>query len=217
MEERKKWFIIVNLITFSRIIGSIFLFPLYFSLGPKIIGIILAILFLTDWIDGYLARKFKVSTFFGSIMDTICDKLIAIVACTVLCFLNPYMIYSIIVEALIALVSALNVTQNNTAKASYVGKVKMWILSMCVVVGFFICKPDKDLINLFVFIPAIVFELITFYGYLKKVLSGKFIVTNKKPKYKNKEDIKMMLFSPEFYEKNKDKKGLLDNIYDDGK
>ena len=213
-EGRKKWLIIVNAITLSRIIGSIILFPLYFCFGAKTIGLILAIFFLTDWIDGYLARKFKVSTFFGSIMDSVCDKLIAIVACTVLFFINPYMIVPIVIEILIVLVSLLNVTQNNTAKASYIGKIKMWVLSLCVVIGFFICENDKTIINICVAAPASIFGFITLLGYLKKVIKGSVVVKNEKPKYKSFKEIKYMLFSPEFYDKNKDKKGLLDNIYE---
>ena len=51
-------------------------------------------------------------------------------------------------------------------------------------------------------------------GYLKKVIKGSVVVKNEKPKYKSFKEIKYMLFSPEFYDKNKDKKGLLDNIYE---
>lgn len=217
MKERKKWLIIVNVFTISRIIGAILLFPLYFHWGPRIVSYILGILFLTDWIDGFLARKFKVSTFFGSIMDTICDKTIAIVACAILCFLNPYMMYLIITEVVILLISTLNLTQNNTAKTLYIGKIKMWVLSLSVVAGFFFCSPDKTVINLIVFIPAIVFELITIYAYLSRLLSHKIVLSHNKPKYKSAKDIKTMLFSPEFYENNKDKTGLLNNIYEEGK
>lgn len=214
MKNNKKWMYIVNIFTISRIIGSIFLFPIYFSYGQKIVSYILAILFLTDWIDGYLARKFKVCTFFGSIMDTVCDKTIAIVACSILCFLNPYMIYIIICEIVIMLISMFNLTQNNTAKSLYIGKVKMWIVSSCVVVGFFLCKPDKNIINLATFIPAIIFELMVVYVYLTRLLNNKIVISNNKPQYKSAKDIKKMLFSPEFYEENKDKKGLLNNIYE---
>lgn len=213
MNKNKKWLYIVNIFTFSRIVGSIFLFPLYFNYGQRIVSYVLTGLFLTDWIDGYLARKFKVCTFFGSIMDTICDKTIAIVACIILCFLNPYMIYVIISEVLILLISMFNLTQNNTAKALYIGKLKMWIVSTCVVVGFFLCGTDKTVVNLLVFIPSIIFELMVIYVYLARLLNGKIVVSHNKPKYKSGKDIKMMLFSPEFYEKNKDSKGLLNNIY----
>lgn len=215
MGKRKKWLVIVNLFTISRIIGSIFLFPIYFNFGAKVVSYILAFLFLTDWVDGFLARKFKVSTFFGSIMDTICDKTIAIVACGILCFINPYMLYLIIAEVVILIISALNLTQNNTAKSLYVGKIKMWVLSLSVIAGFFFCKPETTTLNLIVFIPAIIFELLTIYVYLARLLGSKIVLSHNKPKYKSAKEIKRMLFDPDFYEENKDKKGLLNNIYEE--
>lgn len=212
--KRKFWLVFVNVLTISRIIGSIFLFHVYSLYGTKVVGLILAFLFATDWIDGYLARKYKVSTFFGSIMDAICDKMLMIVACTILCFLNPYMVCAIVTEVIIMLTSAFNVTQNNTAKTPYIGKFKMWVLSMCVILGFFFCKPEREFVNLIIFIPAILFEIITLSIYLSNLFSNKIVVVNKKPSYKSSKDIRMMLFSPEFYEQNKDKKGLLNNIYE---
>lgn len=218
MDKRKKfWLVLVNSLTISRIIASIFVFPIYFNYGAKVVGYILAIFFLTDWIDGYLARKNNVCTFFGSIMDTICDKFILIISCAVLCFLNPYMIYAIMCEVLIFIISSLNLTQNNAAKALYIGKTKMWVLCMCVVAGFFFCKPDKTVVNLIIFIPALIFELLTLIVYFKRLVSKKIIVRKEKPKYKSSKEIKMMLFSPQFYEQNKDKTGLLNNIYDEEK
>ena len=112
-------------ITVVRLILTVFILfliwdPLYSYLGfnfPQysfngvivhlnylIAGVIFIIASLTDWLDGYLARKYNVSTFFGSIMDSVCDKIIMIVACTVLYNLNPYMLYAIICEVLIFIV-----------------------------------------------------------------------------------------------------------------
>ena len=218
MKNNKKfWLIFVNALTISRIIASIFVFPIYFHFGAKVVGYILAAFFLTDWIDGYLARRHNVCTFFGSIMDTICDKFIMIISCAVLCYLNPYMIYAIMCEVLIFIISSLNLTQDNEAKSLYIGKVKMWVLCMCVVAGFFFCRFDKEFINLIVFIPAGIFEVLTLIVYFNRLVSKKIVVTKNKPKYKSSKEIKRMLFSPDFYEQNKDKTGLLNNIYDNGK
>lgn len=218
MKDNKKfWLVFVNALTISRVIASIFVFPIYFHFGAKVVGYILAAFYLTDWIDGFLARKFKVCTFFGSIMDTICDKTIMIISCAVLCYLNPYMVYVILCEILIFLISSFNLTQDNEAKSLYIGKVKMWVLCMCVVAGFFFCKPDKELINIIVFIPAGIFEILTLIVYFNRLFSKKIVVKKEKPKYKSRKEINKMLFSPEFYEQNKDKTGLLNNIYDEGK
>ena len=215
--KQKLWLIIVNIITFLRIFGSIILFPIYFRYNQFVVGIILTILFLTDWIDGFLARKFNVSTFFGSIMDSISDKLMAITSCIILCYINKFMILSIVIELLIIIVNTVVLTQKGNIKSSYIGKIKTWILSISIILGFFICNSDTKLINFFVAIPAILFEFITLFDYLKKCFKIKIKITNDKPEYKNIKEINKMLFSPEFYEKNKDQNGLINNIYKNGK
>ena len=212
-KSKKRWMIVVNIITLLRVIGSIILFSIYFNFGSITVGLILTGLFLTDWIDGFLARRFKVSTFFGSIMDSISDKLMAIVSCIILCFINKYMIASIIIEILIIFVNTFALTQKANIKSSYIGKIKTWVLSIAIIAGFFICKENTNIINLFVALPAIIFELITLIDYFKKCIKVKIVIENKKPKYKEFKEIKKMLFSPEFYEKNKNKTGLIDNIY----
>ena len=212
-KEKKKWLLIVNFITFLRIIGTIILFPIYFKCGQVVVACILSFLFLTDWIDGFLARRYKVSTFFGSIMDSVSDKLMAIASCVILCFINSYMIYSIIIELLIILVNTFVFTQKGNIKSSYIGKIKTWVLSVCIIIGFFICKDNTKIINIAVAAPAIIAEFVTLFDYVKKALKVKINITNEKPKYKKFKEINHMLFSPEFYEENKDKSGLINNIY----
>jgi len=212
-KSRKKWLIIVNLITSMRIIGSVFLFPIYFKYGQNVMGIILTVLFLTDWIDGYLARKYYVSTFFGSIMDSICDKVMAIVSCVILCFINKYFIIAIILESLIFIVNTFVLTQKGNIKSSLIGKGKMWVLSICVILGFFFSKEGKTILNVLIASPAILAELVTLYDYLKKGSKVKVEIVAKKPQYKPFKEIKGMLFSPEFYDAHKDDEGLITHIY----
>lgn len=212
-KERKRWLVAVNLITLSRIIGSIFLFPIFFSYGKLIVGIILSFLFLTDSIDGYLARKYDVSTFLGSILDGICDKVIIIVSCFILCFVNNLFYISIIIELLIVLVNLYALMQNGNIKSSQIGKAKMWVLTVCVIIGFFVPARNSFTIKLLVAAPAIISELITLVDYIIKAAKLKPSIKLKKPSYKKFSEIKKMLVDPEFYKNNKDKKGLISNIY----
>lgn len=69
-------FYLVQAITTLRFIGI----PLIFFIENKYILFLYAsFLFLTDFIDGYLARKWKVTSTFGAIMDLLADKTIVIV------------------------------------------------------------------------------------------------------------------------------------------
>ena len=71
---------IVNLITLLRVIGTIFLIPYYRCFGSLKAGLFSLICNVTDVFDGSLARKWKVSTFFGSLFDETTFSLSAILA-----------------------------------------------------------------------------------------------------------------------------------------
>ena len=68
--------IIVNLITAIRFFGAFCLPFVYYRSGISEASVLIIILFLTDSIDGLLARTLKVNTFFGGITDAISDKLL---------------------------------------------------------------------------------------------------------------------------------------------
>ena len=65
---------IPNILSYSRIFFTILALGFYSFLFPKIFLFCLLIAFLTDFLDGYLARKLKLSSKFGSILDPACDK-----------------------------------------------------------------------------------------------------------------------------------------------
>ena len=72
---KKFMLIFVNLLTMVRIIGVFMMIPVYFNYGGLYAAILSICCYLTDCIDGFLARKFHVATFFGSMFDGVADKL----------------------------------------------------------------------------------------------------------------------------------------------
>lgn len=47
-------------------------------------GVLFALACLTDWLDGFLARKFEVTTKFGAFIDPVADKLVVVSALVLL-------------------------------------------------------------------------------------------------------------------------------------
>ena len=59
--------IFVNILTIIRLIATFVLPIIWKSFSPLWILIFVICILLTDFLDGFLARKFKVSTLLGSI------------------------------------------------------------------------------------------------------------------------------------------------------
>src|SRR5688572_30403784 len=76
-----------NLVTILRIVAGVILFSAIFYDG-KITGIrfgwFIAIA-LTDWVDGWLARKFNARTAWGQLLDPIADKVVLLGAFAYFC------------------------------------------------------------------------------------------------------------------------------------
>lgn len=130
--------IFVNILTTSRLFASLFLLFFIDKIPKTTFLIIVVTFFLTDSLDGILARKYKVQTLFGSIMDTVADKALSIVLLIPLLKHLPTMGLLLIGEVLIASSNLFARAKGKITKASYAGKVKMWVLSIAILIGYLV-------------------------------------------------------------------------------
>lgn len=147
--------IFVNLITMTRLLGAFVLPFIYIYKGPSISSIVILILFLTDAIDGFLARTFKISTFLGSMLDAISDKLLNTVSFILLGLTYNIMIPPLILEILILLISYSTYRYGGNVQSSKVGKIKTIILDICVIFSFVLISlnafnTNNHIINYFI-------------------------------------------------------------------
>jgi CDP-diacylglycerol--glycerol-3-phosphate 3-phosphatidyltransferase len=126
---------IANLVTVSRVLMIPFVILLHYSGLPNsnlLAGGLFAIASLTDWLDGYLARKLNQTSAFGAFLDPVADKLLVVVALVLLVANYPSVWFVLPVAIIIAreiFVSALrewmaNCNQRELVKVGYIGKVK---------------------------------------------------------------------------------------------
>ena len=80
---------VINGITLYRIIAAPFLLILLFTSQYEIFKWLLGISFFTDLIDGFLARKYKVTGILGTKLDSIGDDLTVLVAMIGLFVIKP--------------------------------------------------------------------------------------------------------------------------------
>jgi cardiolipin synthase len=85
---------------------------------------------VTDWLDGYLARKWNQTTSFGAFLDPVADKLMVAAALIVLTeFGRIYAIFALIIIGREITISALrewmaNIGQSKSVAVNILGKVK---------------------------------------------------------------------------------------------
>ncbi len=97
-------FTIPNLLTYFRIIVIplvVVIYYLPFSWAGQAAGILFGLAAVTDWLDGYLARRLNQTTSFGAFLDPVADKLIVTTALVVLVQNDPKVILMVVAAIII--------------------------------------------------------------------------------------------------------------------
>lgn len=119
-------------IAFIPVLIAVFLLPETVKSASLWAMIIFVVASLTDWLDGYLARKWHQTSSFGAFIDPVADKLIVTVALVLVLYKTPA--WYILIPVLIIIgreiaISALRewmakLGQRNAIKVSGMGKLK---------------------------------------------------------------------------------------------
>jgi CDP-diacylglycerol---glycerol-3-phosphate 3-phosphatidyltransferase len=129
---------IPNLVTLSRIILIPLLIGLYYAPDTWIdehsrnvaATLVFILAGITDWLDGYLARRLNQMSAFGAFLDPVADKLIVVGALIVLLYLTRVdMLVALIIIGREIAISALRewmarVGQSKSVAVAFVGKLK---------------------------------------------------------------------------------------------
>ena len=102
--QHKASYYVINGITFFRVIAAPFLLALLFTGRYDIFKWLLGVSFFTDLIDGYLARKYKVTSIFGARLDSLGDDLTVLIGIIGLVVMKPAFIKQEIVLLILLLV-----------------------------------------------------------------------------------------------------------------
>lgn len=158
-----------NILTIIRIIGT---FPLFISIlnngATKFNFLLFSFLGLTDFFDGYIARKYNKITNFGKIADGIADKLLMFTVTIVLLINNiiPYWSLIIFIREIISLIySFIYIKKTKIISNSNIyGKLKttLHIISIALVLligKWNIFSSIFLIIAILLFIPEIIFVI----------------------------------------------------------
>ena len=177
-----------NLLTLLRVLlipVMVVVYLLDVSWSHLVATIIFVIAAITDWLDGYLARRLKQDSKFGAFLDPVADKLIVAVALVLLatdkdilqsvwsvslftCVVSIILCREIIVSALREWMAEIG--QRGNVSVSYIGKVKttfqMIAISMLLYQMPFKGLPILKLGELLLIVAAVL-TLWSMYIYLK--------------------------------------------------
>lgn len=194
---------VVNFITSFRLLYT-FVLPIIKAKTSKTIFLInIILLFLTDSLDGILARKFKVQTYYGAILDTIADKALSIVLILMLIPSDKIFLGILLLEILIGVLNSINFLKGKETRSSMLGKIKTWLLAISIVFGYMrFYEILSSEISQTSSIIACFFQVITLLEYCVYLVHQPNTKKRDTLKIKNKQDLKYFLFDTEYYLKN---------------
>ena len=117
-----------NFITSIRLILTIPLIIFLETNNTFLVWIIILIGGITDYLDGYYARKYKLKTKIGAILDPLADKIFLIIPFIWLCKYEVIPFWSLSILLIREfLISSFRVTQENGLPALKIGKYKTFL------------------------------------------------------------------------------------------
>ena len=134
MENSKKY--IPNILTASRLVFTPIVIFLGLTNHYKILIAVAMIIAFTDFLDGYLARKWGVVSELGARLDVIGDKMLAIGLLLILIIKNHAFFYVLILECIISVLNLYFYFRKGIAASLLVGKFKTWIIFITIILGF---------------------------------------------------------------------------------
>lgn len=232
MTKKRLAFYLTNFVTILRVVGIFALIPVYKIYGGVATFLLSAGCFLTDCVDGLMARSLKTSTFFGSLFDALSDKAFLVINMILLMTISPLAIVPILFELGIAYIQSVKYNLGMNIQSNKFGKFKMWVAGIVISLSYLLVdktfisylgsnlavKLDKySEVQIFstLFLPLVLSEMVTLTSYIKEYFSDKKEKTEETIKVKKEEEKKIeeemkeitlsdLMFEHEYYEKYRD-------------
>lgn len=173
--KTKEIFSIPNIIGYFRILMlPVFLYLYYHASSTKeYVGtfILLAVIFLSDMADGYIARKYNMITNLGKILDPVADKLVQGTLAIAVAFhhslMKVFFVVFLLKEAYMAIMGMyLLKAKSSLNGAQWYGKVCTAVVDVCILLLLFMPRLSNAVSNSMI-VLMIVLELFAVAKYIK--------------------------------------------------
>ena len=155
----KDIFLLPNLITLIRFFSSLFLFYNFTpeNFNPSTLIVIIALIGLSDSLDGIVARRFNLVSKLGIILDPLTDRIVFIILLIWLSSVIPLnIIYAVLIRECLVLIGSLFVlitgSKINVSKKGKYGTVALFVLLCLFVLNTAVSVPFLDQISIAVII-----------------------------------------------------------------
>ena len=166
---------IPNILTFARLLSPIVILPASISGNTKAVVISAAGFGLTDMLDGYIARKWHLSSQLGADLDAVTDKIYVGTLLLAGSINNPYLLVNTALEGVIASINLKQKMSDNKPSSTMMGKIKtgaIFTLSGLSLVS----SSSKFLLPMALTTAAL--QTMTIASYIKKYDSNKPVENN---------------------------------------
>ena len=169
-------FLLPNLITLSRLFISIYLFNqhTYLTFSTVNLVVIIALIGISDSIDGIVARRFNQVSRLGTILDPVCDRIVFLLLLFWLFDIFPiWFFYGILVREILVMIGSLYVLLNTkTLEVSNYGKFGTVLIffSICF---FVVNNTNNFLIFTYFGIISLIFYYLVALEYFYKIFIKK--------------------------------------------
>ena len=125
---------IPNVLTLFRIIAIplvVVVYYLPFSWAGQVAGILFGLAAVTDWFDGYLARRLNQTSSFGAFLDPVADKLIVATALVMLVQDNPRVVLVVVAAIIIGREITVSALREWMSELGARARVKVTFFAKC--------------------------------------------------------------------------------------
>lgn len=201
-KTRKKQ--IPNMLTLSRLLAPFLIIPCSIAGAFPLALSFVALFSITDLLDGYIARKYHLTSEIGKNLDALADKVFAGTLLLSLITFNPMFSITLFLELVIGSVNVIQAFNGNNPKSHMLGKVKANFLYVLVALGFG---------SMYLKIPKLLIESMFFTTTVLQIGSVKKYCKKEVKEERNSFDkeIEVVIDSLDEEEKTKEKSNLKDS------
>lgn len=136
--------------------------------------VVFALASVTDFLDGYIARKYNLVSSFGKIMDPLADKLLAFGALITFIQIDVVSVWAPIIiiarEFFVTSMRVVAVSKGKVIAASWWGKIKTNVQLFALIFALLLYKSHAEIAGMLIWIAAI-FTIASWIAYIFENIS----------------------------------------------